>query len=145
MQRKVYHMPYIQNPYTGKLDYYLRDANNPHAVYKLDSIYDAGNSGASKEIDFSYGQYQKLTLTDDCVISFKDLATDNMGCGNFTLEVIQGGSGGYTLTLASGIRAPSGTAAIPVSSSFGATDILVCTYNGTYFSVGIAMADVQVI
>jgi len=58
-------------------------------------IYDAGNSGASKAIDWANGPIQKVTMTAACTFSFSNAITG----GTYTLILVQNGTGGYAPTL----------------------------------------------
>lgn len=56
--------------------------------------YDAGNSGATKTIDWSNGNEQLLLLTADCVLTFANAKAG----GRYLLRVKQDGTGGRTLS-----------------------------------------------
>ena len=58
-------------------------------------IYDAGNSGSSKAIDWANGPIQKVTMTAACTFSFSNAITG----GTYTLILVQNGTGGYAPTL----------------------------------------------
>lgn len=62
------------------------------------TIYDAGNSGAAKTIDWANGQKQKVTMTDNCTFSF----TNMVAGATYTLYLIQDGTGGRTHTWTGG-------------------------------------------
>lgn len=61
-----------------------------------DAEVDNGESGASKTIDWTAGNVQKITMTDNCTFSF----TNPAGPGHYTLRSIQdaGGTNTYTWT-----------------------------------------------
>ena len=56
--------------------------------------YDNGNSGTTVTIDWNNGRHQKLTLTDDCAITF----TDPQFVGGYSLRIIVGGDGEHDIT-----------------------------------------------
>lgn len=82
---------------------------------------DNGNSGASKTISFASKANQKLTLTANCTLAF----TAPVSARSTVLRVVQGGSGGYNITL------PSGTSgSLPtISSGVGASTVLNLFYD----------------
>lgn len=76
------------------------------------SIYNAGNSGTSLTIDFSNGNFQKITLTGNCTLS-----VSNMKVGtSYGLFFHQDGTGGRTLTLPSELRT-AGAAALTLNTT----------------------------
>lgn len=58
-------------------------------------IYDAGNSGTSKALDFANGPIQKVTMTGNCTFTFSNAIAG----GAYTLILVQDGTGGYSPTL----------------------------------------------
>jgi len=91
----------------------------------FDAEYDNGNSGAAKTIDWHNGNKQLLTLTASCNLTF----TNPDGAANLVLRLIQGGAGGYTLTLPPSTYIVGGTA-LTLSAAVGAEDILTLYYPG---------------
>lgn len=63
-------------------------------------IYNNGNSGTSKTINFANGETQKLTLTGNCTISFTNVEEGDY----LTLYLIQDGTGGRTVTWPAGTK-----------------------------------------
>ena len=61
--------------------------------------FDNGNSGSAVTIDWNNGRHQKLTLTDDCAITF----TDPEFVGRYDVRIIQGGAGEFDITSIPGI------------------------------------------
>ena len=61
--------------------------------------FDNGNSGSAVTIDWNNGRHQKLTLTDDCAITF----TDPQFVGGYSLRIVQGGAGNHDITAIPGI------------------------------------------
>lgn len=57
--------------------------------------YDNGESGSLMEIDWTKGNHQSVTLTDDCALTFKNPS----GAAMLSLRIVQDGAGGHSLTL----------------------------------------------
>ncbi len=101
------------------------------------AIYDAGNSTATKTIDWNNGKYQKLTLTDDVTLTF----TPPTGkVGRLTLETIQDATGGWTITYASTVKGPAGVAAQP-TATIAAHDVIDYQFDGTKYDSSVRIAD----
>lgn len=98
-----------------------------------DTEYDNGNSGSSKTIDWNNGNKQKITMTNNCTISF----TAPPGPSNLILRVIQDATGGRTVSI-TGSLWPSGTDPT-FSTGIGNVDIVSIYYNGSsyYCQVGL--------
>jgi len=118
----------------------LREANYISIRDKIIALFDWINS----QIDFQ----EPITLTDastitwDCSNNYnakvtlggsRTLSIINLQAGTYgTLEVVQGGSGSYTLTLPAGSKvANAGAGAVTLSTAVGAIDCLAFYYNGT--------------
>lgn len=88
---------------------------------------DNGNGGAAKTISFASKANQKLTLTADCTLTF----TAPASARSTVLHFVQGGSGGYTVTL------PSGTSgSLPtLASGVGASTIVNLFYDGAVWHI----------
>jgi len=67
----------------------------------FNAIYDNGNSGAAKTIDWNNGQNQKLTITADTVLTFTDIAS---AIYRVELTLIQDGTGGFTVTFPANVK-----------------------------------------
>ena len=100
------------------------------------TVYDNGNSGNSKTIDWNNGTKQKLTLTPtaNCVLSF----TAPPGAAGLTLEVIQNGTGSKTVTWPASVYHPGGVAPTLTTTASG-TDIFSFQYNGTNYMMTSAL------
>lgn len=86
---------------------------------KAPTIYDNGNSGTSKDIDWSNGDSQKLTLTGNVTLTFS-----NVSAGNYlTLWLIQDSTGSRTVTFPSGTKYSDGTAPT-LTTTASAKDII---------------------
>jgi len=117
------------------------DANN-NALENLETATFNGEvsntgSGGTVTIDWNSGQKQLLTLTADSTVA---LTAPTVGVANFLLRVIQGGSGGYTITwptqgTASGNLAWANKTVITLSTAVGAEDLISFYYNGSYWDV----------
>lgn len=88
---------------------------------------DNGNGGAAKTVSFASKANQKLTLTADCTLTFTAPTTAR----STVLHFVQGGSGGYTVTL------PSGTSgSLPtLASGVGASTIINLYYDGSVWHI----------
>jgi hypothetical protein len=74
------------------------------------------------------GYNVKVTLTDSRTLSITELTPGDYG----TIEIVQGGTGSYTLTLPTNSKvAGGGAGAIALSTSVDAIDIATFYYNGT--------------
>jgi hypothetical protein len=94
------------------------------------TLYDNGNSGNSKTIDWNNGIKQKITLTPttNCVLSF----TDPPGPAGLSLEVHQNSAGSKTVTWPGNVLHPGGIAPTLTTTASG-TDIISFHYNGTSY------------
>lgn len=100
-----------------------------------ETIYDNGDSGASKAINLDNGNLQKVRITGNVAIT----QTTPTATGRYTLKVlIDGSSRTYSL---SGIKWAGGVAPT-YSTAAGSVDIFSIMYDGTdyYGSAGIAFA-----
>jgi len=106
---------------------------NPDTVQNItyitfDSEYNNGNSGSSKTVDWTDGQVQKITLTDDCTLTF----SNPPGPTNITLRVIQDGTGGWGLVWPASVKWLKGVAPT-ITSTADAEDVIKMYYNGTNY------------
>ncbi len=94
--------------------------------------YDIGNSGDSKEIDFADGLNQRMTLTDNCTITF----TGGLAGSKYLLKLIQDGAGNRTPTFPGTVKWAGGE--LPTwSDADGEIDIITLYFDGTdFFAVG---------
>lgn len=92
---------------------------------------DAGNSGTSKTIDWSTARTQKLTLTDNCTLSFSNPTAGD----TYSLIIHQDGTGGRTITWPASVKWPGGTAPT-LSSGASEIDIVELIYDGTNYYGG---------
>lgn len=63
-------------------------------------IFNAGNSGASLNINWNNGDQQLVTLTANCTLTF----TNAVAGRNYILYVLQNGTGGFSLTFPTSVR-----------------------------------------
>jgi hypothetical protein len=103
------------------------------------TVYDIGNSSTAFNLTLSNGQHQKVTMTGDAAMTIVD--TGDIGDGNWSLEVIQDGTGGNAITSASvsggTVRTAGGTAP-SLSTAANAVDTFVIQKRGTVYTVSIA-------
>ena len=91
-------------------------------------FYDAGNSGAAKEIDWLNGPVQKVTLTADCTFTFV-----NPVAGRPYVLILDQGSGGWTAFMAAFIFGDS--TFIP-NTGAGKKNVVTALYDGTSYIAG---------
>lgn len=89
---------------------------------------DNGNSGASATIDYTTGNKQKITLTDNATLSF----TAPGGACNLILKLVQDGTGSRTVTWPAAVIWPGGSAPT-LTTTAGATDMISFYYDGTNY------------
>ncbi|HXJ69875.1 MAG TPA: hypothetical protein VNM39_13275 [Verrucomicrobiae bacterium] len=85
-----------------------------------------GASGAAFLLNYATGPAQSLTLTANCTV-----AVGNLIAGRpqwLQLKVIQGGGGGFTMTI-TGAHTPGG-AGLALSAAAGATDLVSLYWDG---------------
>lgn len=90
--------------------------------------FDAGNSGASKTIDFTNGPAQKLTLTANCTLTLSNPISGQA----YVLKLVQDGTGSRTVTWPAAVKWPSATAPT-LTTTAAAIDIVSLYYDGTNF------------
>lgn len=118
----------------------IREQGYPSIKDKISALFDWINSqirfqspivltdAATITWDCSENYNAKVTLGGSRTLSVTNLQA---GCYG-TLEVVQGGSGSYTLTLPAGSKvANAGAGAVTLSTAVGAIDCLAFYYNGT--------------
>ncbi len=102
-----------------------------------DAVYDNGNSGANKTIDWNNGNVQMITTTSDCVLTF----TAPPGPCHLTIIIIhENSSNAYTYTYPATVKWANG-AKLTTSNVANAIDIvsfLYCVIGGNtyYLSLG---------
>lgn len=111
----------------GTLDASDNDVQNIKLAEFQDE-HDNGNSGASATVDWGEGNNQKITLTDNCTLSF----TAPSGPGRLQLKVIQDGTGSRTITWPAAARWSGGTAPT-LSTAASSVDIVTFWYDGTNY------------
>lgn len=93
--------------------------------FNADGLYDNGNSGASKDIDWTNGDRQKLTVTASTTLTFSGAIAGKV----LTLEIIEDGTGGYTITLPT-LKWPGGLAGA-FTTTANAKNTITMFYDGT--------------
>ena len=96
--------------------------------------YDAGNSASSKTIDWNNGEIQKMSM----VASISTLTLSNPLSKGITyiLELVQDGTGGWTITWPGSVTWVSGSA--PTLGGANKTDIIYLYWNGTGYIGSVA-------
>lgn len=93
--------------------------------------YDAGNSGATKTLDFvANGTTQKITLTANCVITIPAAYAG----ATFKLNITQNATGNWTPTFSSNVKYQSNIAPVTIKTASTGT-IYTGYYNGTVWWV----------
>ena len=126
------HINNINDLLTGNATGVVLDEPDLGQVVKRSAkIYDNGNSGASATIDWSNGETQKITLTDNCTLSFSNVVAG----GYLTLWLIQDATGSRTVTWPSGTKHPGGTAPT-LTTTANAIDIVgIRAYDASTYHV----------
>jgi len=122
------------NVLAGASNEFQGDVKFDEHVY-FDAEVDNGNSGASKMIDWTAGNNQKIVMTGNCTFTF----TAPSGTGKHTLKCIGDGTARTPVwpSTAPG-KVYWGTAGAPVlTGTSGRWDILIFHYDGTNYSGGI--------
>ncbi len=118
--------PYsIQLPSVAPTASQVLQAISPTVLKWVGGEYDAGNSTATKTIDFANGDSQKVTMTADCTFTFNNMVA---GSG-YHLRLLQDGTGGWDPTLPVNCKFPGGTP--PTGSAASKNDLLSLYYDGT--------------
>jgi len=117
---------------TIRISRYRLDMDNlPIKSIKAGTFYsevDNGNSGSSKTIDWTAGNKQKITLTDNCAFTF----TNPAGPCNVILKVIQDSTGSRTVSWPASVKWAGGTAPT-LTTTANAVDIVSFYYDGTNY------------
>jgi len=116
------------------------DSNNVTAVNNLtvnafmgcDAEYDNGNSGSTKTIDWNNGNYQKVTMTDDCTFTF---TAPTGKVGTMRLKLIQDGTGEHAATLPATVRSGGGFALNTSNSDANEIDSIKMDWDGTNYDI----------
>ena len=87
------------------------------------------SSSGSATIDWKNGNKATITLTEDVTLSFTN---PSYSC-NLVLKVVQDSTGGYSLTLPTGIKWSGGAPTLTTTAN--AVDIISFLYDGTYYGV----------
>lgn len=90
-------------------------------------IYDNGNSGTSKAINWANGDMQKVTMSGNCTFTYSNPRAGQ----RLTLLLVENGTGGYTITLPTS-KYPNGTPPSYVTTA-NAINAIVVMYDGTNY------------
>ncbi len=99
--------------------------------------YDNGNSGTAITINWANGNYQKLTLTGNCTLTFT-----NGNVGHQQLKLIQDATGSRTITI-TGYYSSGGTAPVPTAAA-NSVDLMGVFYDGTNYHCGFGLTNSKV-
>ncbi len=139
----------VKNAYNERLNDVLGvdfAADDPIAPTKLgDSIaiqgdqanskyYNAGNTGTALTIDWDNGPSQKCTLTGNCTFTF----SNPVAGATYSLEIVQDGTGGRTLTLPSTVRWTSNSTIPTLSTTLSTVTLVSFYYTGTRYLASLA-------
>lgn len=111
---------------TPQLGGTLDSQNNPITAIKTATFngqYDAGNSGTSITIDFSNGQKQLVTLTDNVTLTLSAPAV-----GDYLLTILQDATGSRTVTWA---NLDANQTAPEILATLSRKTKIACSYDGT--------------
>lgn len=97
----------------------------------ISGIVDDGNSGSLKNIDFSTSLLHKLTMTDDCILTFTAPAAGS----HLTLTIIQKSDVAKTITFPSTVKCVGGktSGALALSTTLSSENIYFIYYDGTSY------------
>lgn len=116
----------LTNPLTGTLSANNNLVSGANGYY-FNSEIDNGSSGTSKQIDWTTGGVQKITLTGNCTFTF----VAPPGVGKVQLKLIQDGTGSRTVTWPS-MKWAGGTPTLTTTATTG-TDIVTIFYDGAAY------------
>lgn len=102
-----------------------------------DGEVDNGNSSTADTIDWTVGNFQKSTLTDNCTYTF----TAPTGATTMVLRLIQDGTGSRTATFPASVKWSGGTAPT-LTTTASAVDLITFYYDGTNYN-GSYILDLQ--
>lgn len=92
----------------------------------FDVEFDAGDSGASKTVDFALGQKQTLKLTANTTITLSF-----PGVGNYQLRLVQDDTGGRTAAVAGTPKVVGAPTLPPINSAANGETFVSAFWNGT--------------
>lgn len=101
-------------------------------IKAVSGLYDNGNSGTSKTIDWSNGDRQKLTISGNVTISYSNAIAGQI----LTLELVENATGNFTITLPTS-KWPNGAAGV-FTTTANAKNLLVVFYDGTDYLTQLA-------
>jgi hypothetical protein len=105
------------------------------AMFGVTGETDAGNSGATKTLDFVLTPANKVTMTASCTFTY----TNMVAGGAYAIRIVQGGSGSYTVTWPAGTKWAGGTPPT-LTTTVGGIDLISVYYDGTNYYSSAAMA-----
>lgn len=113
---------------TGAIKSNLSFLGRTTMITRKETIYDNGDSGTSKEISWINGSTQKITLNNNCTLSFS-----NASSGDYlTLLIDINATGGYTLTLPANCIGETG---VVITKTANAKNLVGFRYDGTNYRI----------
>lgn len=94
------------------------------------AIFSAGNSGASKTINWNDGDQQLLTITANTTLSFSNIVAGR----NYILYLVQDATGNRTITLPSTVRASNNLAFSLINVSTTASRLTIAGFFATPYT-----------
>jgi hypothetical protein len=95
---------------------------------------DNGLSGAAKTINWSVGDFEKLSLTANCTLTFQAPP----GVARLTLKLVQDATGSRLVTWPAAVKWASGTPAV-LSTAAGSTDLVELYFDGALYHARLAI------
>lgn len=133
----------VANTISTSINMQDNQLDRPYIKDWAEYVTTVGASGASQALDYSAGTWKSVTLTANCTFTFTNPPASGRACA-FTLELIQGGSGSYTVTWPAAVKWSYGVAPT-LSTGIGEIDIFTFTTRNAGstwygFQVGAEMA-----
>jgi len=123
--------------YGGAMDH-NNERDTEVKTVEFNGLYDNGNSGATPTIDWQNGNYQKIAISENALLSFSNVFVGTITLViNYSGDYTVGFNAGYTILEEGGVE-------VSFTETNGAMDILKVMYLGTAnnYVVGL-MADVK--
>lgn len=118
-----------------EIDIDISEANLAHVgqelidAHKQSALYDNGDSGAAKTIDWNNGIHQKIRMTDDCTFTF---TAPTSWIGDLTLRCLEDGTGSRVATWPATVHGEGDSDPV-LSTPADAIDIIRFFWDGTYY------------
>lgn len=103
-----------------------------NAIYE--SLYDNGNSGVAKTIDWNNGNKQKITTTGSCTLTF---TAPSALCSLQLIIIHENSATSYVYTFPATVKFPTDYPFVATPAIANAVDVLSLFFDGTnYYSMG---------